>query len=318
MNNRVAKLVLLSIICFVPLVLQPPVFAFVSDFGQVVHEKNSLYTSIFVYQSGSVMTLQFGRRQGYAVESQVDLDNLRSHLLEYSEMTFSGLLYNSEPNNLLVLGLGGGVIPREMRHYFPSIKIDVAEIDRDILPIASKYFGFKPDENMKVHVTDGRVFVKKQLRLDPVPKYDIIVLDAFNGDYIPFHLMTKEFLEELKGVLSDDGVVVANVFYTNELFDAEFKTFLDVFGRCQVYYGDDSGNAMIVSPASGRPVLTAPEAMQKAAEIQDKLKLSFDFVRVARLLAPEAQPRPQAQTLTDDRAPVNWLRERQTETDTNR
>lgn len=308
MNIRPSESAMISMICFT-LIVQTSVFAFVYDFGEVVHEKNSLYTSIVVYQSGSVMTLQFGRRNTMGVESQVDIDNPRVHLLEYSEMCFSGLLYNSEPNSLLVLGLGGGVIPREMRHYFPSMKIDVAEIDRDILPIASKYFGFKPDDDMKVHVSDGRVFVKKQLRLDPVPKYDIIVLDAFNGDYIPFHLMTREFLEELKGVLADDGVIVANVFYTNQLFNAEFKTFLDVFGRCQIYYGENSGNAMIVSPGPGCSLLTVDQATEKAAEIQDKLGLTFDFVHVANLLAPDAQPGPQAQTLTDDKAPVNQLRE---------
>jgi len=314
MNRTLPKPVLIGIICLFSVAVQTAVFAFNYDYGQVVHRKNSLYTSIFVYQSGPVMTLQFGRRQAVAVESQVDVDNPHVHMLEYSRMTFCGLLYNSEPNSMLVLGLGGGVIPREMRHYYPSMKIDIVEIDRDILPIASKYFGFQPDDKMKVHVSDGRVFVKRQLRLDPVPKYDIIILDAFNGDYIPFHLMTKEFLEELKGVLSDNGVIVANVFYTNRLFDAEFKTFLDVFGRCQVFYGESSGNAMIVSPAQSCPLLTAPEAVQKAAELQDTLKLTFDFVRVAKMLAPDEKPDPQAQTLTDDRAPVNQLRNQQTQT----
>ena len=311
MNCRINKPALLSLTCLLGVFLHASVFAFDPDFGQVVHKKNSLYNSISVYQSGSLMTLQFGRQQDFAVESQVDMDDLRSHILEYTKMTFSGLLYNSEPNSMLVLGLGGGVIPREMRHYFPSMKIDVAEIDQAILPIAKDYFGFRPDDNMKVHVRDGRVFVKKQLRLDPVPKYDLIILDAFNGDYIPFHLMTKEFMEEVKGILSDDGVIVANVFYTNRLFDAEFKTFLEVFGRGQVFYGEDSGNAMIVSPGPGCPILTSEEAVLKATEVQDKLGLSFDFTRIARLLEPKAQPDPQAQILTDDRAPVNQLREQE-------
>jgi spermidine synthase len=312
MKNRIPQSAILGIACALVVLQQTSVFAFNPNFGEVVHEKNSLYTSIFVYQSGSMATLQFGKRQASTVQSQVDVENPRVHLLEYSEMTFCSLLYNPEPKKLLVIGLGGGVIPREMRHYFPEMEIDVAEIDKEIQPIATTYFGFKTDEKLKVHEMDGRVFVKRQLKVDPVPKYDLIVLDAFNGDYIPFHLMTKEFLEELKGVLSDKGVVVANVFYSNRLFDAEFKTFVEVFGRSQVFYGVNSGNAMVVSPAPDVPLLTASDAVSKAREVQEKLGLSFDYARIARMLDPDAKPDAGAKTLTDDQAPVNVLRSQET------
>lgn len=312
MNRRIFNRVLISIACITLFVPHGAVLAANLGLGRLIHEKNSLYNTIFVYEYGSVMTLRFGKRPTLAIQSQTDLDNPRIHMLEYTKMTFSGLLYNSDPNRVLVLGLGGGVIPREIRHYYPNIEIDVVEIDQAIPPIASRFFGFNPDDKMKVFVDDGRMFVKKQLRLNPVPRYDLIILDAFNGDYIPFHLMTKEFLEELKGVLSDDGVVVANVFHTNRLFDAEFKTFMDVFGRCQVFIGNSSGNAMLVSPGPSRPVLTVAEAVQKAGRLQNRLRPPFDFVQIAQQLAPEEKPDPSVKTLTDDLAPVNWLRNQKT------
>jgi spermidine synthase len=308
MRNYTVKIALTAIICLFVIGNNTSVFGFYSDFGEVVHRKNSQYTSIFVYKSGSIATLRFGLRQNYAVESQVDLEQSHKHMLEYTEMMFSGLMYNSDPNRMLVLGLGGGVIPREMRHYYPNMEIDIAEIDKEIPVIAKEYFGFKDDEKMKVNVLDGRMFVKRQLRKNPVPKYDLIILDAFNSEYIPFHLMTKEFLEELKGLLSDDGVIVANVFYSNRLFEAEFKTFIDVFGKSQAYFGNQSTNAMIVTPGENVELLTSEQAVEKATELQEKLKLSFDFVRVAKLLAPERKPNARAEVLTDDRAPVNYLR----------
>jgi spermidine synthase len=213
---------------------------------------------------------------------------------------------------MLVLGLGGGVIPRDMRHYFPDMEIDVVDIDPEIPQVAKEFFGFSEDDKLKVHVDDGRMFIKKQLRRDPVPTYVIISLDAFNGDYIPFHLMTKEFLDEVKGVLDDDGVVVANVFYSNRLFDAEFETFLDVFERCQAFYGLDSGNAMLVSGGSAAPVLSVKQAEERARQLAEKHNFSFDMVVVARRLDPNSVPDPDAKVLTDDRAPVNWLRNQET------
>ena len=317
MKHPVGKAFFAGMLCmafFGPLTPVSPAAGF--HLGRIVHEKNSLYNSIFVYQDGSVATLRFGKRASLSIQSQVDMDNPHVHMLEYTKLTFCGLLYTPAPKRMLVLGLGGGVIPREMRRYFPALEIDIAEIDPDILPIASQFLGFQTDDKMKVYVDDGRMFVKKQLRRKPVPKYDIIVLDAFNGDYIPFHLMTREFLEEVKGVLADNGVVVANVFYSNRLFDAEFKTFVEVFKRCQVFFGDTSGNAMLAAPGPTCPTLTVRDAVDTAERLRKTLDLSFDLTEVARRLDPEASFDPGAKTLTDDLAPVNWLRDQETKTRT--
>jgi spermidine synthase len=276
--------------------------------GRLIHKKDSLYHRIFVYQRGPVVTLRFGKQSATQVQSQVNLNDLRLHMLEYTALAFCGLLYKSEPEKVLVLGLGGGVIPRELHYYFPSIEIDVVEIDPEIQLVATQFFGFRDDDKLKVYIDDGRMFIKKQLRLDPVSKYDLVILDAFNSDYIPFHLMTKEFLEEVKGILAEDGVVIANVFYSNRLFDAELKTFLAVFGRCQAFFGTSSTNAMLVALGPTSPTLTVKEAMDRAEVVQSKHKLSFDMLAVAKRLRPNIRPDSHAKVLTDDRAPVNWLR----------
>jgi spermidine synthase len=248
------------------------------------------------------------------VQSQVDENNLRQHMLEYTTLAFSGLLYKPEPARILVVGLGGGVIPREMHYYYPSAEIDVAEIDDEIPNAATKFFGFREDDKLKVHIDDGRMFIKKKLRSEDKRKYDVIILDAFNSDYIPFHLMTKEFLEEVKGVMSEDGAVVANVFSINRLYDAEFKTFLAVFGRCQVFAGTHSTNVMLVSPGPNAPLLNVRDAADRAQALQSKHRFSFNMMTVAERLRPGARPASNANVLTDDRAPVNELRRQQRKT----
>lgn len=310
--SRNHRIILLIMICSaVSLVFVMNCSARSREVGDIIHKKNSLYTSIFVYKNKSILTLQFSKRKQTHIQSQVDMDNLRDLLLEYTQMTYCGLLYKPEPKKVLVLGLGAGVIPRDIQFYFPECQIDTVEIDPDIPLIAKKYFDFKENDTLKVHVKDGRIFIKKQLLKAPVPKYDIIILDAFTGDYIPFHLMTREFLEETKGVLADDGVVVANVFQDNRLFDAELKTFLAVFGKAQVFFGDDSGNAMIAAGNKDTPILTQDHADQIAEKLQNKHNFAFQLPRIAKLLKPDTKPKPQAIILTDDRAPVNWLKKQQ-------
>ncbi|MFC1739385.1 spermidine synthase [Planctomycetota bacterium] len=310
MKNRKYKAVLILTFCVAAL-LQLLSFSMTAGpgFGQLIYKKNSLYHRIFVYQQGPVVSLRFGKQAGVQVQSQVNLNNLRHHMLEYTTLSFCGLLYTPEPEKMLVLGLGGGVIPREMHHYLPELEIDVAEIDPEIPVIAKRFFGFHENDNLKVHIADGRMFIKKQLQQEPVPKYDIVILDAFNSDYIPFHLMTKEFLDQVKGVLAEDGVVIANVFYSNRLFDAEIKTFLAVFGRCQVFAGVHSTNAMLAAPGPNTPTLTLKEASERAKMLQRKYNLALNMLTVAKRLRPNMHPVSNAKVLTDDRAPVNWLRQ---------
>lgn len=280
-----------------------------AEWGQLIARRESLYNTIFVYQQASVVTLRFGRRAAVPIQSQVDLNNLREHQLEYTELAFCGLLYVPEPNSILVLGLGGGVIPRELRYYYPEAVIDVVEIDEAILPLAKQYFAFAEDEKMKVFIDDGRMFIKKQLRGPHPPQYDLIILDAFNGDYIPFHLMTREFLEEVRRALSPRGVVAANVFFDNQLFDAEWATFLAVFGRCEVFLGRFSGNAILLSGGSQVQMPSAAELLERARRLQEQRKFAFSLPAVAQCIMPDLKPDSQALVLTDDRAPVDWLRQ---------
>ena len=60
--------------------------------------------------------------------------------------------------------------------------------------------------------------------------HDLIMLDAFNGDYIPEHLMTREYLEETSKLMAENAVVVANTFSISQLYHHESTTYQAVFG----------------------------------------------------------------------------------------
>ncbi len=310
MKKHILIILLISLICIFALHLITINTEAAHRLGELIYSKDSLYHRIFVFRKGPIVSLVFDKRPSTSIQSQINIHYPHHLKLQYTKMVFSGLLYKPEPKNVLILGLGGGIIPKEMRHYFPDIEIDVVEIDAEIPPIAHKYFHFKTDEKLKVHIEDGRVFIKKLLLNQSPVKYDMIILDAFNGDYIPFHLMTKEFLEQVKQVLADDGAAIANVFSDNRLFDAEFKTFLEVFGNCQVYKSNRTSNAMLVSTEPAGVILTQQQAIKHAQILQEKHNFTFDLTEVAQGLEPNIKPHPQTKTLTDDQAPVNQLLQR--------
>lgn len=62
---------------------------------------------------------------------------------------------------------------------------------------------------------------------------------------------------------------------------------------------------------AGGGLLTVQEAMEKARAVRQERKIAFNLVEVAQRQAPKAEPDGDAMILTDDRAPVNWLKEQE-------
>jgi hypothetical protein len=111
-----------------------------------------------------------------------------------------------DPKRILIIGLGGGSIAKKYNHEFPSMELDVAEIDPEVIQVAKKYFFFQEGKNVRVHAQDGRLFLMRAPKI-----YDIIVLDAYYADAVPFHLTTREFFQIADSKLSSKGAVVINM-----------------------------------------------------------------------------------------------------------
>ena len=266
---------------------------------RVVYREKSRFQDIYVLRRGSIVSLKFGSPYHPMTQTEVDLSNLRRHRLEYSRLCFAGLLYKSVPKRVLVVGMGGGVVPREMHHYYPQAKVDVVEIDPAIPPIAKRFFAFPTHSNVRVHVDDGRKFIEEQHAAEDAKPYDIIVLDAYGSEGVPFALLTKEFLAHVRGILAPDGAVVANLIRTHRYFRSELKTYIRVFGRYQTYVGTESTNVIVVAPGSAAPVLGTEEARRRARRVKENQGLAFDLLQVANRLRTDVKPGRDAVVLTD-------------------
>lgn len=114
-------------------------------------------------------------------------------------------------NDVLLIGLGGGIIANQIHYFHPGMEITAVEIDPKVIEIAKKYFDLT--DTAKVYNQDGRIFE----RLERGRNYDIIIIDAYTQQlYIPFHLTTAEFFSEVKRTLRDRGIVAMNVSSFNE------------------------------------------------------------------------------------------------------
>ena len=213
-----------------------------------MHQERSLYRNIFVTKSGDEICMLFRYPVPLGRESCKLMSDPNKLIFDYTQMMMAGLYLNPKPAKLLIIGEGGGSIPTALQEMFPDMQIDLVEIDAAVDRVAKRFFDFKPGPKMRVFIEDGRVFVKRIRAQNP--QYNMIMLDAFDADYIPEHLLTREFLQEVKSILAPDGVLVANTFSNSALYDYESVTYRAVFGP---FYNLKLGNRIIIGRNNGIP-----------------------------------------------------------------
>ncbi|MBV1879135.1 MAG: fused MFS/spermidine synthase [Pseudomonadales bacterium] len=269
-----------------------------------IHREKSLYRNIVVKENYGRRCLVFAVKRGDRNQTCIDLKDPQRLVFPYVKMTLAGLLINPHPKRILVVGLGGGSMPNGLNTLLPEAQIDVVEIDEAVVRVAKKYFAFSESALIKVTVADARVFIKRaQLRQQ---SYDLIILDAFTGDYIPEHLMTREFLQETKSLLTETGVLVANTFSTSRLYDHESVTYSDVFGKFINFKKPGTGNRVIL--ASMQPLPDNKQLRNTAKQLSAKMHtLDVDILSYPYYMRRGRDWNTAKRVLTDQFNPANLL-----------
>ena len=268
---------------------------------RLLHQERSLYRNIFVTDSGDEICMLFRYPVPLGREScklKSDPDKL---IFDYTQMMMAGLYLNPKPAKLLIIGEGGGSIPTAIQEMYPDIQIDLVEIDAAVDRVAKRFFDFKPGPKMRVFIEDGRVFVKRIRAQNP--QYNMIMLDAFDADYIPEHLLTREFLQEVKSILAPDGVIVANTFSNSALYDYESVTYRAVFGP---FYNLKLGNRIIIAKNNGLPPISEIRANAQLVEAQFQRRGTGQSFLLP-LFNTGTDWNPNTRVLTDQYSPSNLL-----------
>lgn len=269
---------------------------------ELIHSERSLYREVLVYEDGSERCMCFTQRCRVGRQTCMNMKAPDRFVMNYTQMMMSSLFVNPQPKSILVIGLGGGTLPRALAQVLPTTQIDVVEIDPAVVRVAKQYFGFAPNARTSVIEADGRVYVKRALR--DKRRYDLIMLDAFDHEYIPEHLLTREFLEEVQSLLSPQGVLAANTFSSSRLYDHESTTYFSVFGP---FYNLKRENRVILATKGNKlPELKTIETNAARFEKQYE-KYTIDVPRMVKMFSVKRDWDAQARVLTDQYSPANLL-----------
>lgn len=253
---------------------------------------DSPYHRIHVRDRGPAREIKFD----LGIQSRMLLRDPYGPGLEYTDAFHIGALMRP-PKRVLLIGLGGGTAARQFPHYYPDVEVDAVEVDPLVVDVAKRYFGITPGPRLRIHIMDGRTFLKQSR-----DRWDLIIIDTYTtnryGDTIPPHLTTREFFHDVAARLEDDGIVHFHcAFAASKLMFALHRTMDNVFPSVLL-----TGGELL---ASRVPLIVDRAALIEQARRSPAARLS-DLETAIRALRSE-RPREDALLLTDDYAPVDTL-----------
>jgi spermidine synthase len=164
---------------------------------------------------------------------------------------------------ILVIGGGGYTFPRCARTLIPTSKLDVVEIDPAVTKVAYDHMGLDPKLNINAIHMDGRQFVAEKAKKN---SYQMVSLDAVNDLSVPYHLLTKECNDAVKGILTEDGAYLVTVIddvFDGRLWKATYNTLKLTFPHVEMTFpvtqgfnpdAEKSYRSVIVLYASNKPL----------------------------------------------------------------
>ena len=219
--------------------------------GTLVYQKDTLFSHLDVVEFGDNRSLYLDgmRHSSMSLTDPLDL------VIDYTKYFHLGMMFNPTFTDVLFVGGGGFTGPKNFLALYPETKIDVIEIDSDVIDVAKQYFNLEANSRLNVFNADARQHLSTFEK-----KYDLIILDAYASTYVPYHLLTHEFYQLTEKRLEPDGILISNLIGSIEgnkspLVRSAYKTMAETFPVSYVFPTEEkptnSQNIMIV--ASNQP-----------------------------------------------------------------
>lgn len=205
---------------------------------------------------------------------------------------------DKSPLEVLHVGGGGLTMPHYLSATRPGTENKVYEIDPGVIELDKAELGAKPGPGLDLQIRDGRLGV----RAEPDDSRDVVIMDAYGGVAVPWHLATREIVADVRRVLPPDGLYLANIidFGPQAFLKAEIRTvaaefpYVAVIAKPAALAGQEGGNFVLLAADRPLPGAAIRQRLGAAGGLIDDPVALKAFIGDAPLL-------------TDDYAPVDQL-----------
>lgn len=272
-------------------------YAEISIGREVVYSTQTPYQELTVSDRQGVRTLYLNGQPNSAMY----LNGSDQHVYSYTRYFHLPMLMSDDVDRVLFIGGGGFTGPKRFVNDY-NVTVDVVEIDPGVVNAAEKYFDVNESEDLNIYVMDGREYLEKTNRT-----YDVIVLDAYRKDEVPFHLTTLEFMELVEDRLDTDGVVLSNVISApsgpgSQFFRSEYRTMERAFPGVYAFPTSNTPLIQNIEIVAARQSFTEEELLRRNREEDIGIDLSGEIRNYKTGVKTSDVP-----VLTDEHAPVDRL-----------
>ena len=211
-----------------------------------------------------------------ATQSAMLLSDPDALIAQYTRKMMAFLLFNPNPEHIVMIGLGGGSLAKFCYRNLPRSRITVVEISADVIALREEFCIPKDDDRFRVIHDDGARFVERLTE-----RIDVLLIDAFDADGIALSLPTSDFYACAARQLAENGVLVMNFWGPRERYVHNLE-------RARAAFGDSlllvpvSGdvNVLLFAFKQAPPQAITDELETLARRLQ--MRLLLDFPRYLR------------------------------------
>ncbi len=198
------------------------------------------------------------------VQSSMRLDAPDELLLEYTRAMMGFLLLHPAPSTMLMIGLGGGSLPKYCHKHLPNTHMTVVEIEQDVIDLRNEFGVPRDDERLLVVCDDGARFLSLT-----ETRFDVILVDGFHGEGQPPELCSPAFYRHCARALAPQGLLVINMHNEEPALSAMKQRVSKVFRGSVLSVAVDDGHNEVVFAG-------APEGFTQCAQAFEQRWASLD------------------------------------------
>lgn len=204
-----------------------------------IHRARSAGSSVEVSERDGLRSLHLGTT---TVQSTMRVTDPVELVLSYTRAMMGFLLFHPKPRHVFMVGLGGGSLAKFAYHRLPSVRVTVVESSAQVISAARSLFEVPADDaRLRVIHGDGGQWVTR-----PEAVCDVLMVDAFDGESQVEALASEGFYGECAAALDRDGVLVLNLWSSDERFDGFLQRVERVFdGRVVCLPAERRGNVAV-------------------------------------------------------------------------
>ena len=196
--------------------------------------------SVEISEADGIRSMHLGSD---TVQSSMKLADPYELVLSYTRAMMAFLLFHPQPRHVVHVGLGGGSLAKFTYKHFPAAKTTVVETDEKVLLVARQYFYVPPNgDRFVVEVAEGSQWVARHPGC-----CDVLMVDGYDGVEQVEELCTANFYAAAAAALEPDGVLIVNLWSSDERFDAYLQRIEAAFESLACVPAERKGNVAVVA-----------------------------------------------------------------------